>query len=110
MTITGDFERFHYFTFETSFLENEDLFKTIEYERTVIESNISVQNCPAKNQCLKRLSFILGYVFPLSILKVWNKISCVCPYLGLFYIYLKIKENFFFLNNGKPLSEKNTKK
>ena len=23
---TGDFERFHYFTFETSFLENEKLF------------------------------------------------------------------------------------
>ena len=42
VTITGDFERFHYFNFKTSFLENWQLFKKLEYnflgESTTIEN------------------------------------------------------------------------
>ena len=42
MTLSGDFERFQYLNFETNFLENENLFKKLEYlflvETTKIEN------------------------------------------------------------------------
>ena len=39
VTISGNFERFQYFNFETDFLENEILFqKTVEVESTEIEN------------------------------------------------------------------------
>ena len=42
MAISGNFERFPYFNFETDFLENENLFQKTEYcflvERSKIES------------------------------------------------------------------------
>ena len=42
MTISGNFERFQYFSFETNSLENENLFQKLEYrflvESTMIES------------------------------------------------------------------------
>ena len=44
MTITGNFERFLYFNFETSFLKNTNPFQKLEYgflvESTKIESTI----------------------------------------------------------------------
>ena len=38
MTITGTFEFFHYFNFETSFLKNENLFQKME-NRFLVESD-----------------------------------------------------------------------
>ena len=38
MTITGTFELFQYFNFETSFLKNENLFKKME-NRFLVESD-----------------------------------------------------------------------
>ena len=37
MAISGNFDRFQYFNFEADFLENENLFKKLEY-RFLVES------------------------------------------------------------------------
>ena len=54
MTISKSFKCFQYFNFEINFLENENLFKKLEYrflvEITKIE-NISIQNCSVRSQC-----------------------------------------------------------
>ena len=44
MTITGNFERFQYFNFQTSFLKNKKFFQKLEYG-FLIEST-KVQNAP----------------------------------------------------------------
>ena len=41
MTISESFKRFHYFNFETNFLENESLFKKLEYRVLVETTNTS---------------------------------------------------------------------
>ena len=48
VTITGNFERFQYFNFETNFLENANSFPKTG------EQNISIQNCHIRIQCLDK--------------------------------------------------------
>ena len=55
MAITGDFQRFQWFNFETSFLRNENYFEKLEYwllhESTAIEHVISMQHFLVNSQC-----------------------------------------------------------
>ena len=50
VTITGNFESFQYFNFETNFLENANSFPKTG------EQNISIQNCHIRIQCLDKQS------------------------------------------------------
>ena len=40
VTISGNFERFHYFNFKTAFLENKNFFKKLEYRFSVESAKI----------------------------------------------------------------------
>ena len=51
VTIRGNFERFQYFNFETDFLENENLFKNLEY-RFLVEST-KIENVPLSYKTVK---------------------------------------------------------
>ena len=51
MTITADFERFYYFAFEASFLENGNFTKKLEYLFLVQSITICTQNGAGKSQC-----------------------------------------------------------
>ena len=48
MTISGKFERFQYFNFETNFLENETFFKKLEYRFLVESTKIENASFPYK--------------------------------------------------------------
>ena len=48
MTISGNFERFKYFNFETKFLENENLFQKLEYRFLV--ASINIENGSFRNK------------------------------------------------------------
>ena len=49
MTITGNFERFQYFNFETDFLENENLFQKTGVIFLVESTKIENASFPNKN-------------------------------------------------------------
>ena len=48
MTISGNFERFQYFNFETDFLENENLIPKLEYRFLVESTKIEKASFPHK--------------------------------------------------------------
>ena len=48
MTISGNFERFQYFNFETDFLENENLIPKLEYRFLVESTKIEKASFPYK--------------------------------------------------------------
>ena len=48
MTISGNFERFQYFNFETDFLENENLIPKLEYRFSVESTKIEEASFPYK--------------------------------------------------------------
>ena len=55
VTITGNFECFHYFKYEIKFLKNKNLFfkklgNSFVVNSTTIESVTSIQNCPITSQ------------------------------------------------------------
>ena len=53
MIISGNFERFEYFDFETDFLENENLFQKLEYRLLVGSTKIENTSFPYKTDISK---------------------------------------------------------
>ena len=62
MTISESFKRFQYFNFETSFLENENFFKKLEYrflvEATKIENTFPFKTALSEANASNYLIFL----------------------------------------------------
>ena len=53
MTITGNFERFHYSNFETSFLKKKNFFEKLEYRFLVETTSMKNATFPYKTAQIK---------------------------------------------------------